>query len=148
MSSEMSPLDGGMLCKATLLPLRPWHKEWGWCISPEAWCPSEDHPRVDPTCLLSPPIARVQATQLRPVKATRELGTQMPQLAGQSTPCTIFLCQPNMRVYTTEDLDFSPFNFRYYNPPAISQLQTSILSLVGIPASNDLTIMTPIYTLL
>ena len=43
---EMPPPEVGMLCQGRGPPLRHLHTEWGWCISTEAWCPSQDPPRA------------------------------------------------------------------------------------------------------
>ena len=56
--------------------------------------------------------------------------------------------QAAMGAYTAEGLSFGALDFRYWDPLAIPQLQTPILSLVGILASDDLMITTPLYHLL
>ena len=79
----------------------------------------------------------------------------MPQLVRQSTqasggviPQPVFPWQPTMRVYTAKGLGFSPLDLQYQNLPVVPQLEMSILAPVGIMVSKDLTIATPIYTLL
>ena len=47
-----------------------------------------------------------------------------------------------------EGLGFEVLNFRYQELPAILYLLASIMSLVQIPASDDLTIVMPLYHLL
>ena len=100
-------------------------------------------PKADPHTAVAPSDHQGAGNPTETHTGHQRAGNQMPQLAGQSTLWPVLLHQLTMRVYTTEDLAFSTLNFRYWDPPLVPLLQTSILSLVGILASSTLTIMTP-----
>ena len=60
-----------------------------------------------------------------------------PQVSVVSTPQSASKFQPPTGAYMAKDLGFGPLDFRYWDPKAIPQLQTSILLPVRIPASDD-----------
>ena len=95
-------------------------------------------------------------SQLETLSDKREQGTQTeqsqpagpPQASRGTVLWPILTCQSPRREYNREGLGFRPLHFRYRDLPAIPHLQTFILFLVGILASRDLTIMTPLCHLL